>query len=128
MRTRVASRNTALQNLGDEVINGFVRFYDGAQPTDPDTALSGNNLIVECQLQNPAFSAPSNGQRTSTVILPGMVNLSGTPTFARFFLADGVTAVVDMSVPGEITLSKADWVAGDSFPGPSITWSLPVGP
>lgn len=128
MRTRVASRNTALQNLGDELDGGTVRFYDGSVPDDPDTGLSGNVLIVSCALANPACGSPAGATRAFNAITAGIVAASGTPTFARFFRSDGVTAVVDMDVPGEITLSKSDWTLGEPFAGPSIIFSLPVGP
>jgi hypothetical protein len=127
MKTRVTSRNTALQNLGDELDNGFVAFYDGTRPSDPDAALSGNALIVTCALPIPACSSPAGATRAFNTILDSVVVATGTPTFARFFLSDGTTGVVDMQVPEEITLSKSDWTAGEPFVGPSVTFSLPVG-
>lgn len=126
MRMRIASRNATLLDRGAELDGGFVRFYDGAVPPDPDTALGANTLGVECALGNPACAAPDSATIAFNIINPAVVAVSFTPTFARFFRSDGVTAVVDMDVPGEITLSKSDWVAGDSFAGPGITWSMPV--
>lgn len=126
MRTSVTDRNDMLQGRGTRLDNGFVRFYDGISPTDPDTALSGNALIAECALSNPACQAAAGGQMAFNVIVAGVVAANGSPTFARFFRADGVTAVVDMDVPEEIVLSKSDWVLGEPFPGPSILWSAPV--
>ncbi len=128
MRTYVTGRNTALQGLGDALNSGFVRFYDGPAPTDPDAALSGNTLIAQCALSNPACQSPSGGSRVFNAIGTGTVASPGTPTFARFFRSDGTTAVVDMDVPDEITLSKSDWTAGEPFAGPAVTWTLPVGP
>ncbi len=127
MRVRVASRNTALQNLGDELDNGFVRFYTGPVPTDSDTALTGSNtLVVECALSNPAMGSPSGGVRSFNAIGAAVVQNTGVPTFARFFLSDGATAVVDMDVPREIVLAKSSWTAGEAFAGPSITWNQPA--
>jgi hypothetical protein len=126
MRTAITERNACLQAVGDVLDNGFVRFYDGMAPTDPNTALSGNTLIVECALSSPAMTSPSGGVRAFNAIGSASVAASGTPTFARFFRSDGVTAVVDMDVPEEIVLSKSDWVAGETFAGPSVTWNMPV--
>lgn len=127
MRVRTTSRNTALQNLGDELDDGFVRFYDGPVPISPDIGVGLNTLIVECELSSPACAAPAGGTRAFNAILAGVVVASGTPTFARFVAADGTTAVVDMSVPEEVTLLKPDWIIGEPFIGPSVVWSLPVG-
>lgn len=128
MRTSAVERNAALLGLGVSANGGFVRFYNGVKPTDPDTALSGNTLIVQCSLANPAYVTPSGGLMALAAITAGVVAVSGTPTFARFFRSDGTTAIVDMDVPGEIQLSKDTWVLGEPFPGPTVTWSLPVGP
>jgi hypothetical protein len=124
MRTSVTDRNNALQLLGDRCSGGYVRFYNGMPPSGgPDAALSGNALIVQCPLSNPAFTTPANGSMSSNVIGAGVVAASGAPTFARFFRSDGTTAVVDMLVPEEVTLSKSTWTLGEPFAGPSITWS-----
>jgi hypothetical protein len=128
MRTSADGRNDALTVLGARLDAGFVRFYDGTKPTDSDTALSGNTLIVSCVLSNPACQAPFGGLMVFNAISAGVVAASGAPTFARFFTFDGTTAVADMDVPGEIQLSKNTWVLGEPFAGPSVTWSLPVGP
>ncbi len=126
MRTSVTDRNGALQGRGDRLNGGFVRFYSGPVPADPDTPLSGNTLIVECALGNPACLSPSGGSMSFTPVSPGTVAASGAPTFARFLRSDGTSAVADMDVPGEIVLSKDAWLLGETFPGPSIIWSQAV--
>lgn len=126
MRTSVTDRNNSVQLLGDRVNSGFVRFYTGLRPASPDDALGANTLVVQVTLGSPAFGTPSGGSRTGTTS-PGVIASTGTPTFARFYRADGVTAVVDMSVPDELTLSKNDWTAGEPFGAVTVTWSQPVG-
>lgn len=123
MRTSVTDRNGSLQLMGDRLSGGTVRFYDGAPPAGPDAALSGNTLIVQCALSNPACATPSSGSMSFNAIGNGIVAAGGTPTFARFMRSDGVTAVVDMDIPTEIVLSKSTWTAGELFAGPTITWS-----
>lgn len=127
MRASISFRNSELQ-AADVLDNGFVRFYDGTQPVDPDTPLSGNTLIVQCALGNPACASASGATRAFNPITAGIVAATGTPTFARFFRSDGTTAVADMKVPDEIILSKEDWESAEPFAGPSVTWSIPVGP
>ena len=110
--------------MADRCNGGYVRFYDGTPPVGgPDAALSGNTLIVQCALSNPAFGPPADGIIAANIISAGTIAASGTPTFARFLRSDGTTAVVDMLVPSEITLLKSAWTLGEPFPGPSITWS-----
>ncbi len=123
MRTSVTDRNGSLQLMGDRLNGGTVRFYNGARPVGPDTALAGNTLIAQCALNSPACSAPSTGVMAFNVIGDAVVAASGTPTFARFVRSDGTTAVADMNVPEEIVLSKSTWTAGEAFAGPTISWS-----
>lgn len=43
---------------------GKLRIYDGSQPAGPDTALSGQTMLAEFTLADPAFGAASNGVAT----------------------------------------------------------------
>lgn len=124
MRTSVTDRNNALQLAGDRLNGGLVRFYSGTPPVGPDSGLSGNVLIAQCALGNPACQPPQSGTMVFNPIASSAVSAAGDPTFARFFRSDGVTAVTDMDVPGEISLSKASWILGEPFAAPSITWSM----
>lgn len=123
MRTSVTDRNGALQGRGDRLNSGFVRFYSGPVPLDADTPLAGNTLIAECALGNPACAAPAGGTMGFNTIGSAVCAASGDPTFARFVRSDGSTVVADMDVPGEITLTKSSWTAGEPFAAPSVTWS-----
>lgn len=122
MRTSVEDRNGALQGRGDRLNAGFVRFYSGPVPVDADAALSGNTLIAECALGNPACAVPAGGTMAFNTIGSTTCVASGAPAFARFVRFNG-TAVADMDVPGEIALTKSSWTAGEPFAAPSIIWS-----
>lgn len=124
MRTSVTDRNAALQSAGSRLDGGYVRFYTGTPPTGPDAALAGNTLVASCPLGTPACQTPSSGTMVFNTITAATTVAAGAPTFARFLRSDGTTAVVDMDVPGEITLSKSTWEVAEPFPGPSITWSM----
>ncbi len=123
MRTSVTDRNGALQGRGDRLNSGFVRFYAGPVPLDADAPLAGNTLIAECALGNPACAAPAGGTMGFNTIGSAVCANSGDPSFARFVRFDGSTVVADMNVPGEVTLIKSTWAAGEAFPAPSIVWS-----
>lgn len=126
MRLSIATRNANLAASALLVDGGYCVLYDGAPPTSPDSALSGNTLIVTCQLANPAGQPPSGGFMALNPTGAGVVAASGTPTFARFYRADGNTAEIDMLIPDEIVLSKPTWTLGEPFPALSISWSQGV--
>lgn len=128
MNTELSLRNAALQLIGTALASGFARFYNGTKPASVNDPLSGNVLIVQCAIPNPASLTPSGGFMQLATIADGVVAASGTPTFVRFFKSDGVTPTNDMAIPGELTLAKSDWLIGETFPGPTVTFSLPEGP
>ena len=107
----------------DAMFNGgFVKFYTGPKPTNPDTALSSQVLLLTLNYAATAFSAPTisggfavaNGSFTSN---SGTVGGSGTntPVFARAYESDGVTVIDDYTVG--LTGSGSD------FMFPTVTWS-----
>lgn len=48
--------------------NGFLNYYDGAQPASPDTALSGQNLLVSFPLGATLGAASAAGVLTASAI------------------------------------------------------------
>jgi hypothetical protein len=79
---------------------GRLRIYSGTRPATVATALSGNTLLAEFTLSNPAYTA---GTTDGVVTLAGAplsatAVATGTATFARIFKSDGTTAVDDVDV------------------------------
>lgn len=104
MRLAVATRN-ALANAYDDYINNTgagtatIKVYSGTQPTNPDTALSGNTLLATFNLTNPAFGNAATGTITlSSTPIASTGAAAGTATFFRLFARDGTSAVADGSV------------------------------
>lgn len=68
-----AARNAACDAVVDLADAGSgpakIRIYNGSQPAGPDTAVSGQTLLAEITLADPAFGSASSGAAT----------LSGTP-------------------------------------------------
>lgn len=122
MKAGEALRDHLLTRVGIRLASGIARFYDGTQPADSDTALSGNTLIVQCDITG--YSVAS-GQIQLT-LAAGIPVASGTPTFVRF-LQFGFAVEFDMTVGADVVLSKPDWVAAETFPGMTVNISLPVG-
>ena len=93
------SRDLGLDAAFD-VLNGggFLRVYDGTQPTNADTALSSQVKLVELPLSSTAFSAASAGVKTANAITSANAIASSTATWATLVKSDGTTRVLDMSV------------------------------
>lgn len=127
MRTSVAVRNANLQLDGDRLNSGYLRLYDGTVPLDPDAALSGNTLLAQFNLQNPAMGVVSGGARAFSPLVATTALASGTPTFGRFFQSDGTTADADMTVGTELILADATLVLGNPVVAPIISWMQAVG-
>lgn len=94
--------STALRNLAcDALVDHFeidtgaalIKFFDGTQPSDPQTALSSNTIVATITLEDPAFgnSGASNPGEAIAVNLSAQganVVASLTPTFVRIYSAD----------------------------------------
>lgn len=91
--SRAADAVTARLNTG------YLRIYDGSQPTDADTAVGAQVLLAELRWNATAFGAAVNGVATANAITPdSSANASGTATWFRALESDGTTAVFDGSV------------------------------
>lgn len=77
--------------------SGLLRGYSGTQPTNPDTALSGNTQLFECALSSTFAAGASSGVLTaSTITADSSADATGTLTFISL-LTSGGTRKVDMS-------------------------------
>ena len=101
--------------------NAAVRIYGGTRPVSPASA-PGSDALAQVQLAHPA-GAVSAGALTLDPLEPGLILLTGTPTWARVLARDGSTAFdmdagVAGSMPGgldpECVLSTASLFAGGS--------------
>jgi hypothetical protein len=79
--------------------NGFLRIYDGTQPSTADTAISTQVLLAELRWNATAFGAASNGVATANAITAdSSADNTGTATWFRALKSDGTTVVFDGSV------------------------------
>ena len=91
-----ASLNTYNTLIGTD---GLLRIYSGTQPTNPDTALSGNVLLAELALSATAFAAASGGLMTAGAISDdSSANSTGTATWGTLTVSGGATRHADFSV------------------------------
>jgi hypothetical protein len=98
---------------------GKLRIYSGTQPATGGGTLSGNTLLVEFTLADPA--AVAGAFDVSPAISADAV-ATGTATWGRLVDSDG-NAVADGAVGSEFTLSSASIVNGSTyqFTGGTIT-------
>jgi len=95
----VARRNAALNAALDTVLDGgFLRIYDGAQPTDADEAIGAQVLLAELTLNATAFAAASAGSKAANAITSdSSANATGTATWGSLVTSGG-TRLFDFSV------------------------------
>ena len=75
----------------------IIRLYDGTQPTNANTAISTQTLIVSLVVSG-SFGTDSNGSITLGTVTSGTAVASSTATFFRIVKSDGTTVVMDGSV------------------------------
>jgi hypothetical protein len=75
----------------------IIRLYDGTQPTNANTAISTQTLIVSLVVSG-SFGTDSNGSITLGTVTNGTAVASSTATFFRIVKSDGTTVVMDGSV------------------------------
>lgn len=132
MKLAVNRRNEQNDALTDNFASGKFRIYSGTRPTDADTALSGNTLLVELTMGATAFPASSAGVLTANSIASGTAVATGTASFVRVMQSDGTTVICDMAITatgggGEIQIATLSIVTGAVISISSLTITNPVG-
>lgn len=94
-----AAANAAADALCALLNNGYLRIYDGSQPTDADTAIGAQVLLAELRFGATAFGAAVAGVATANAITSdSAANATGTASWFRALKSDGTTVVMDGSV------------------------------
>lgn len=96
---KLTLRNAMLDQVNTALgASGLLRFYDGTQPADADTALGAQVKLAELALSATAFAAAAAGSIVAnTVADDTSADATGTATWATFVTAAGVR-VLDVSV------------------------------
>lgn len=119
----VLGRNRALNAAVDTVLDsGYLRIYDGTQPTDADTALGAQVMLAELTLAATAFAAASAASKAAGAIGSIAAAATGTATWGSF-VTSGNTRVLDFSVGtsganlnlNSVAISSGATVACSSF-------------
>lgn len=102
-----AAASAAADAVVDLADNGYIRIYDGSQPANANTAVSGQTLLAELRFGATAFGAASNGVATANAITSdSSANATGTASWFRVLKSDGSSVLWD----GSVGTSSADLV------------------
>jgi hypothetical protein len=104
--------------------NGNVTFYGSAQPSDPDTAVSGQTNFGNIPLGNPGASM-ANGVLSLLTSGNGVVLANGIPAWFRIYANSG-SALWDGSCGNtgngtyDGNVGGTAWVVNQIIPGPGL--------
>jgi hypothetical protein len=109
---------------------GVLQLRDGTRPADP-TATATGTLIVEFELDDPAFPAPTSGSTDAATAAQVQAAADGTPTWGRVLDSDG-TAVFDLDAGGtgsgaDVIITPAELTEGQDVDLVLLRWHEPDG-
>lgn len=109
---------------------GTIKIYDGAQPPDPDTAITTQTLLATCTFGSPAFLAAVAGVATAHPITQdASADADGTAAWFRVLDA-AAAAVMDgtvgVGVNFDCNVASTTVVAGAAFPVSSMIITAPA--
>lgn len=131
-----AVANAAVNAVAALPNSGTIVIYGGTQPTDANTALSGQTALVTLTLSATAFGAAAasgsagsrNSIATANAITTGNAVATGTATWFRMYKSDGSTVVCDGSVGTsgcDINLASTSITSAQPVALTSFTITLP---
>lgn len=117
-------------DAGSANASAVVRVYSGTVPTDCDTALSGNTLLAELVMSNPAFGAAADSNPGATVTASAIsddtaADATGTATFIRILDRDRVAKVQITVASGQVTFNTTSLVANALVKITALTLFMP---
>jgi hypothetical protein len=122
---------TALKALPN---SGTLVIYSGTEPSDPDTAISGNTALATFTFSATACGSNSisGSFKVCTVSFSSgtvTASASGTATFARMLESDGTTVDADWTVGtsgSDINLNSTSITSGGNVTLTSVTLKMPI--
>lgn len=99
LKYAVAVKNAMLDAITTQLgSNAKLRIYSGTQPTDPDTALSGNTLLADLACSATFAAGAASGVLTASAITTdSSADNTGTATFGSL-LTSGNVRKIDFTV------------------------------
>jgi hypothetical protein len=109
---------------------GKIQIYDGSQPANANTAVSGQNLLAELAFSTTAFGSAANGVATANTIADDTAaDATGTASWARILDSDD-TVIFDCDVGtsgATINLNTVSLVQNGAVEITSFTITHPSG-
>jgi len=103
-----AATKASVEAMGALLNTGYLRIYDGAQPTNADTALGAQVLLAELRFAATAFGTASAGVITAaTITADSDANATGTAAWFRC-LKSGGSDPTDSVYDGSVGTSGCD--------------------
>lgn len=133
IRTALTIRNQtltlALGKIDQGSGAGFIKFYAGTIPANPESSPVGS-LLATLTFSKPAFGTVSNSISTAATITNGTVVANGTVGWFRITDSAG-TALFDGTVTvtsggGDLTFNTIIWVAGGTIGITSLKMEFPL--
>ncbi len=91
--------NAEADALAPQFNTGYLRIYDGAQPTNADTAVGTQVLLAELRFNATAFPAAVAGLLTANAITgDAAANATGTAAWFRALQSNGTSVIMDGTV------------------------------
>jgi hypothetical protein len=124
LKYAVTLKNNRLAQITSSIsTSGLLSLYTGTQPTNPDTALSGNTLLATLTCSATFAPAPSGGVLTANTITSANAVATGTATWGTL-TTSGATRIVDFSVgtsAANLNLNTTSIVTGAAISVTSLT-------
>lgn len=91
LKYAVALKNDMLAALATDIgTSGFLRIYNGTQPTNPDTALSGNTMLANLPLSATAGTSTGGVFTFNAISTETSADNTGTASWGSFVTSGGV--------------------------------------
>lgn len=126
-QSAAANAVTLLVDAGS--LAGRLRIYGGTAPANVNTALTGQTLLADLAMSDPAFGAASSGVSTAAAITSDTsADATGTAVFMRVGSWDGATftPVIQGSVGTsgcDLNLSSTSITLGGTVAVSSLTYT-----
>jgi hypothetical protein len=128
IKIATAARNAMLDVLTAQIgSSGKLKIYDGTQPTNPQTAISGPVLLATLSLSATAAPGASGGVLTFNAITQANAAQTGTATWYSVTKADD-TRIIEGSVGAsnsDLNLNTASIVSGGPVSVSSFAYTGP---
>jgi hypothetical protein len=134
MKISQAAGGEMISALGALADGGTLKIYCGTQPSNPDTALSGNTLAATFTFNSPGFGSASLSSGKMKIAADFAATTvtaaaSCTASFGRILESDGTTVVADVTVGtsgADVNLNSTSITSGGNVTLTSFNLGEPV--